>query len=178
MNAVIVALFVVVGIALLPAWRPSDPGLRAPVGVVGTSPPGITAALRDHVRPGDRLFHPQPWGSWFEYAVPAASVVIDSRIELFPPAVWDQYESVAAGRTGWQDQLRSWGVTVVVATDERPGGLLDQLTREPGWTEIHRDGDGRVFVSDRASTPSAVPVQAHVPLADGPGLHRSAILGR
>ena len=55
---------------------------------------------------------------------------------------------------------------------------VDQLTREPGWTEIHRDADGRVFINDEASGAAAVPVSADVPLADGPSRHRSAILGR
>jgi hypothetical protein len=174
MNAVLAVIVLVAGIALLPVWRPVDPGLAAPAGVVGTAPPGITAALRDHVRAGDRLFHPQPWGSWFEYAVPAASVVIDSRIELFPPEIWDRYESVAAGRTGWQEQLASWGVTVVVVTDDRPGGLLDQLTREPGWAEIHRDADGRVFVRDGEPTGT---VAAQGRSASGEPADSSAILG-
>jgi hypothetical protein len=176
LNALVAAVFVLVGVVLLPAWRPIDPGSQAPVGVVGTAPSGITGALRDHVRPGDRLFHPQPWGSWFEYAVPTASVTIDSRIELFPPETWDRYESVAAGRAGWRDQLRSWGVTVIVVTDARPGGLLDQLTREPGWREIYKDVDGRVFARDAGS--ASVPVGPQVPLARGVWTHHSAILGR
>ena len=31
---------------------------------------GITAALRDVAGPGDHLFNPQPWGSWFEFELP------------------------------------------------------------------------------------------------------------
>ena len=51
--------------------------------------------------PGDRLFNPQPWGSWFEFAVPDLPVAIDSRIELFPAQVWDDYAAVVGGREGW-----------------------------------------------------------------------------
>ena len=96
---------------LLPIWRPVDPGLDAPDGVVGNAPPGITAALRDMARPDDRLFNPQPWGSWFEFALPALPVAIDSRIELFPPDVWDDYEAVVDGGDGWEAQLDAWGVS-------------------------------------------------------------------
>ena len=84
LNLVVAGAIVLVGIALLPVWRPLDPDLDAPEGVVGNAPPGITAALRDLARPGDRLFNPQPWGSWFEFALPDLPVAIDSRIELFP----------------------------------------------------------------------------------------------
>ncbi len=85
LNAVIAIAIVVVGVVLLPVWRPIEPGLDAPQGVVGNAPPGITAELQDRARPGDRLFNPQAWGSWFEFALPDLPVGIDSRIELFPP---------------------------------------------------------------------------------------------
>ena len=118
MNVVLAGAIVVAGIALLPVWRPIDAGLQAPAGVVGNAPPGITAALRDVERPGDRLFNPQPWGSWFEFTFPHLPVAIDSRIEVFPVEVWDQYERVVAGVDGWQDQLDDWGVTIVVAAGD------------------------------------------------------------
>ena len=95
-----------------PCCRSGDRSTRASAprpGVVGIAPPGITAALRDLARPGDRLFNPQPWGSWFEFALPDLPVAIDSRIELFPASVWDAYESVVAGGDGWQAQLRRLG---------------------------------------------------------------------
>src|SRR5204863_298456 len=80
----IVAAVVAVGIALLPVWRATDPVLGAPSGVLTDAPSGLTAALRATARPGDRAFNPQPWGSWFEFAIPELPVAIDSRIELFP----------------------------------------------------------------------------------------------
>ena len=132
------------GVVLLPVWRPIDPGSGAPVGVVGNAPPGITAALRDATRPGDRVFNPQPWGSWFEFALPTLPVALDSRIELFPVDVWDDYERVVAGADGWQQQLEDWGVTLAVAAgadEEAFGGRL----RDAGWTAIYDDADGTVF---------------------------------
>ena len=56
-------------------------------------PGGITAALATTVRSGDRLYHPQPWGSWFEFALPQVTVAVDSRFELFPDAVWADYDA-------------------------------------------------------------------------------------
>jgi hypothetical protein len=151
LNVVVVAILVIAGVGLLPVWRAQDPGLRAPVGVVGTAPPGITAALRDLVTPGDRLFAPQPWGSWFEFALPDTPVFIDSRIELFPPAVWDDYDAITDGRADWQARLERWDVSVVVAVDRLgPLPLTDRLRADPAWREVYADADGRVFVrSDR-----------------------------
>jgi len=148
LNVVVAAAIVLAGIVLLPAWRPVDPGLDAPVGVVGEAPPGITAALRDLARPRDRLFDPQTWGSWFEFALPGLPVAIDSRIELFPPAVWDAYENVVSGGEGWSGQLRDWGVTIVVVPHANTA-MVARLSAA-GWNVVYTDPDGSVLVaSDR-----------------------------
>jgi hypothetical protein len=150
-NAVLAAILVLAGIALLPAWRPVDARLGAPTGVVANAPPGLTAAVAGLARAGDNLYLPQPWGSWFEFATPAARVVLDSRIELFRADVWERYEAVAAGNPEWRTILDGWGVTLVIATDGRAGGLLDQLAAAPDWRAVYSDADGRLFVrADRA----------------------------
>ena len=41
------------------------------------------------VPPGSRLFVSQTYASWFEFALPSMPVFVDSRIELFPTAIWD-----------------------------------------------------------------------------------------
>jgi hypothetical protein len=145
-NAVVVGGLVLAVFALLPVWRSMEPGLGAPVGVVGTAPPGITAALRNLVMPGDRLFAPQPWGSWFEFALPETLVFIDSRIELFPTAVWDDYDAIIDGHIDWQARLDHWEVSVVVGVAGGPTPLPDRLVADPGWHQVYADDDGRIFV--------------------------------
>ncbi len=148
LNVVVAGLLILVAIALLPAWRPIDEGVDAPTGVVGMAPSGITAALRDISGPDDRLFNPQIFGSWFEFALPDLPVALDSRIEVVPPEVWDDYQAVIDGVEGWQDLLARWGVTIVVTLDG--DDALDARLAANGWREIHRDDDGAVFVrSDR-----------------------------
>jgi hypothetical protein len=152
LNLVVVGAIVIAGLVLLPAWRPLDPDLGAPTGVVGHAPPGITVTLRDLVRPGDRVFNPQPWGSWFEFALPQASVAIDSRIEVFPVAVWDAYERINDGEDGWERQLDDWDVTIVVAALPKGDAMIGRLTAA-GWLEVYRDRDGAVLTrADRVPT--------------------------
>jgi hypothetical protein len=149
-NAAIVAVLVLACAALLPAWRPIDPDLGAPVGVVGHAPPGVTTALRGITRPGDRLFNPQPWGSWFELALPDLPVAIDSRIEVFPPEVWDEYERVTGGGEGWQDVLDRWAVTIVVVPAD--DHAFAERLRRAGWQASFEDEDGIVFVEGSRDT--------------------------
>ena len=151
------------GIALLPVWRPSTRD-RAPAGVVGDAPPGITAALRELGRPGDRLFNPQPWGSWFEFALPDLPVAIDSRIEFFPAAVWDAYEDVVAGVEGWAGQLAAWGVRWSSSKPTATGlgaRLRPQAgARSTGLGRIDHGGAGpvaRAFVAHWSTNDAAGP---------------------
>ena len=144
-NVAIVAALVVAGVVLLPIWRASDPVIGAPASVLTDAPSGLTAALRATARPRDRLFNPQPWGSWFEFAIPDLPVAIDSRIELFPVATWDDYDSVASGRDGWQAVLERWNITIalVSASDEALAERLAAL----GWRQSYEDRYGQIFVA-------------------------------
>ena len=145
LNLVLVGALVLAGIVLLPIWRPVVPSTGAPNGLLGEAPPGVTRALHGSAEEGDRIYLPQLWGSWMEFAVPAATVVVDSRFELFSDDVWRRYLQVAAGGATWSEQLDTWGVTHVVATPELMPSLLEQLSSADDWREIHRDQDGVVF---------------------------------
>ena len=143
LNFVVVGLIVAVCVVLLPIWRPIDSRLAAPTGVVGDAPPGITAALRGLVRPGDRILNPQAWGSWFELALPDATVALDSRIELFPAKVWDDYDAVHRGTDGWQQVLAGWAPAFVVATRDEDAYVARLVAN--GWTIAHTDADGTIL---------------------------------
>jgi hypothetical protein len=147
-NVAIVVALVVVGIVLLPIWRGSDPVIGAPASVLTDAPGGLTASVRAIARPGDRLFNPQPWGSWFEFAMPNLPVAIDSRIELFPVETWDDYETVAYGRDGWQAVLGRWHVTLVVVANEDTA--FAARLAAAGWLMSFDDAEGQLFqLSDR-----------------------------
>ena len=135
-NALVAAVIVVAGIALLPVWRPIEPRTGVPAGVLADAPPGITEALRSAVTAGDRIFNPQRWGSWFEYAVPGALVAIDSRIEFFPPDVWRRYDAVDAAGDGWAEWLDAWDVRFVVTMPSQRA-LADRLSAA-GWEDALR----------------------------------------
>ncbi len=120
LNVAIATAILVVGVILLPVWRSSDP-VAGPSGVLVDAPAGLTKALLASARPGDHVFAPQPWGSWFELTAPEVKVFVDSRIELFPPVVlgsvrrrghWFGQLAVDPGRHGHLD--------VVVSRDQGP----------------------------------------------------------
>lgn len=154
LNAVLAATIGFAMVVLLPFWRPIDPGLNAPAGVVGNAPPGITQALRASYPGllvtrergiGPNVWAPQPWSSWFEFALPRARLGTDSRIELFPESVWREYDLVESGSADGRDLLDQETVLIVVAAREQEA-LIRALESDANWELKYRDVDGAVFV--------------------------------
>lgn len=145
LNAMVATMLVLAGVIVLPGWRPIDPGTGAPEGVLANAPSGLTAAIREAARPGDRLLNPQVWGSWFEFATPELPVAVDSRVELFPAEVWDAYDAVLRGDPGWEEQLAAWGVSLAVVEADN-SAFLDRLVAA-GWTKLVADRDGTVLLA-------------------------------
>jgi hypothetical protein len=143
-GAIAVTLAVLVAI-LLPIWRPTDP-VTGPAGLLTDAPPGITRTLVATVGPDARVFNPQRWGSWLEFAVPGAKVFVDSRVEALPPAVWADEAAVSRGDPTWPAILDRWGVTVVVASAAEQAALLPRIRSDDGWREAYRDDDGAIFI--------------------------------
>ncbi len=142
LNVVVAGVVAVAIVAALPWWRPADP-LAGRTGLVSYAPSELAQALRGMVEPGDHIFVPQAWGSWFEWSVPEARVFVDSRIELFPAEVWHDYDTVASGGTGWEHVLDDRAVTeVVVASDD----LVARTMRAAGgWCRAYADEAGAIY---------------------------------
>jgi hypothetical protein len=135
LNAAIAAVLVVLVIVALPWWRPSDP-LTGRVGLVSYAPSGLAQELRGMVGTGTRVFVPQNWGSWFEWAVPEALYYVDSRFELFTPDIWADYLAYIDGQGADVLDLRGVDVAVVPAT----------WTPPQGWVKAYGDVDGGIYV--------------------------------
>jgi hypothetical protein len=125
-------------VALLPWWRGT--GYREHL---AEAPPGLTGAVAT-LEPGARLFAHQPWGSWFELATPQHRVFVDSRIEIVPEPVWDDYGQVAFAGARWREVLARWRPDAIVAKADWE--LIPLLRADPGWRVLYEDEDGVVFV--------------------------------
>ena len=137
-----IAAIVALAVVALPWWR----GTSADA-LLMRAPSGLSSALAREVPPGTNVFVWQPWGSWFEYAVPEDPVFVDSRIELFPAATWREYEDVRLARGSWTTILDRHDVGAIVI-DAENAALLPRLPGQTGWTLVYEDDEGAVLVRD------------------------------
>jgi hypothetical protein len=135
---------VAAAIALLPWWRGVGPEQ------VEAAPLGVTRAVAQ-LPPGSRLFAHQPWGSWFIYSLPEMPVYVDSRIEIVPADVWEDYFQVAFAGARWQEALARWKPDAVVAHRDE-WDLIPLLRSDSRWDVLYEDDEGVVFIPSNRPT--------------------------
>jgi hypothetical protein len=162
LNAIVAGLLVGVTVVLLPMWRPPGPA-GVPILVISFAPQGIAHKLETLVRSGQlprgaRVWAPQTWGSFLEWAAPEVRVAVDSRIELFPPPVLQDADEIATGAPGWLSMLEVRRVDALVldAGSVRPAALTE-IGSSPDWQQVYADDDGSIWMP--ASTSGVAPMQ-------------------
>jgi hypothetical protein len=160
LNLAIVAVLALAGVALLPMWRPAL-DRWPPDGVLTYAPELVAQALATlpHT-PGEpprpRVWNPQAWGSWLEFAAPGYAYALDSRIELFPPSIWDQADAVAAGDLAILDR---YDVSLVVTDRQADARLEAALEAAPDvWFEAVGDCEASVWFRAAVLPRVAAPV--------------------
>jgi hypothetical protein len=143
-NTAMAGVVLLVAVLGLPWMRATGPGDSE--ALLDHAPHGVTASLASVLQPGDRMFNPQLWGSWFEFRFPDNPVAVDSRIEVFGSSVWARYDRVSEAGAGWQAILDDWRIDVVVASRRQQAALIPVISRDPGWMLVHQDADGLVLV--------------------------------
>ena len=145
MNRLMIGLLAATVAVALPWWHTGiDPATGAS-SLLGAAPQGLVQQTVRRLPPGGHAFVAEPFASWFEFAAPAIPVFVDSRIELFPDRVWNDYLNVLEGREGWQAILDRWGVDAVVLQTD-PSGLSTRIARDPRWRLAYRDPLGALYV--------------------------------
>jgi hypothetical protein len=174
-NLAIVAALITVGILTLPLWR-NNGLANAPLGVVTYAPQDLTRALdsamgfdrlgaaqlyvqqyeglprmstaatADPAGLRYRTWNPQRWGSWLEFAVPDATYALDSRIELFPPSVWVDADTVASGTGAWESVLLRYKVRWVVTDPASDGALERALAGTSNWVRLYWGCEGSIWL--------------------------------
>jgi hypothetical protein len=144
MNALLVTTIAAAVIVTMPFWRgPTSEGNPAHL---DQAPSTLVRATEAELASGSRLFVSQTYASWFELELPSMPVFVDSRIELFPASLWDDYLAIGGAREGWQSRLDRWDVDAVVVNPDQDEQLLTHIANDPGWRLVFRDESGSVFV--------------------------------
>jgi hypothetical protein len=105
--------------------------------------------LREH--PPGFIFNEQGFGSYLIWAAqPDYPVFVDTRLELYPLALWRDYSDISAAREGWQARLDRYGIrTLMLSVAEQPA-LISAARASPEWHVLYEDDTAVIFI--RADT--------------------------
>jgi len=147
-NAVMLGvLLVMVGMST-PWTRFYNPTLPANKRAVhpGDEPCQVVAVLAEQHYRG-RVFQPLEWGSYLVWHLaPEVQVFIDTWVDFYPDAVWDDYRRIGNAEPGWEETLRRYDVGVVAWNKRLESRLPEVLAASPDWRKLHEDGLCVVFV--------------------------------
>jgi hypothetical protein len=102
------------------------------------------ALLREH--PPGLIFNEQGFGSYLIWAAqPDYPVFVDTRLELYPLALWRDYADISAAREDWQARLDRYGIrTLMLSLAEQPA-LISAARASPEWRLLYEDDAAVIF---------------------------------
>ena len=146
-NVVLAAVLVAIPTFAIFRWVPF-PGTEPPPNLVSYAPRALTAELGSILEPGEAFKNPQAWGSWFELTLPGHLLFVDSRFELMPAESLRVNGRIAGAAPGWERDLDSLPVRVLVVNRDREPLLVEAMASNTSWRQVYADEDGLIFVRD------------------------------
>ncbi|MFZ6027523.1 MAG: hypothetical protein ACOYYS_07380 [Chloroflexota bacterium] len=147
LNGIILAFLLLLGFVSLPWFKESLPFPPPKAGLISyETPVRATQVLLENDWPG-YVFHAMSFGSYLDWAAqPEYPVFVDSRIELYPVSVWQDYIEISAALAGWEDELAAYGVNTLMLSPFEQAGLVAAVRVSAHWQLVYEDTAALVFV--------------------------------
>ena len=144
---VFVALILLMSVITLPWFKSALPLPTDKAGLISSETPVKATAFLLEQHPPGRIFNAMSFGSYLIWAAyPEYQVFADSRIELFPVSVWQDYFSISNAEAGWEEKLTSYGVNSLMLNVSEQQSLIEAVDSSNDWTAVYRDDTAAVYV--------------------------------
>ncbi len=147
LNRLVAGLLLLAAVLTLPWFKAALPLPGAKAGVLSTieTPVDATAHLLEAQLPGP-LFHDLAFGSYLIWAAyPEYQVFVDTRIELYPYELWEDYVAIINVTEGWDARLADYGVQTLMLSRLTQGALIEAAKRSPRWVQEYADETAVIF---------------------------------
>jgi hypothetical protein len=93
-----------------------------------------------------QVFHDMVFGSYLMWsAQPEFKVFVDSRAELYPPQIWDDYFTISNAVYDWEDKLAFYGIKTLMLGRENQTRLIEAAVASPNWVLVYEDSAAQIF---------------------------------
>jgi hypothetical protein len=153
-NRLFVFMLALLAALSLPWFKPYWPVVPDKAGLIAAETPvKATQILLDQNLNG-QVFHDMAFGSYMMWAAhPEYKVFVDSRIELYPPQVWDDYFTISNALYNWQEKLASYEINSLMLEPENQSRLIEAVSASPDWKLVYQDQAALIFTRWTAAVP-------------------------
>jgi hypothetical protein len=146
LNLIFVSMLSLLAFLSLPWFKQFWPVVPEKRGLIAVETPLAAADfMLDNDLPG-QVFHDMAFGSYLMWAAqPDYPVFVDSRIELYPLNIWDDYLIISSGVFDWEARLDQYQINTLMLEPVKQIGLIEQAARSPNWIEVYRDNQAVIF---------------------------------
>jgi hypothetical protein len=146
LNAIFLVALLFLGFISLPWFKQFFPFVPAKRGLISAETPiQATQYILDH-QLSPQIFHDMAFGSYLIWAAqPTYKVFVDSRIELFPVAIWDDYWAISSAQSNWSALLDKYQVNTLMLEPVKQAALIEAVKSAPGWELVYEDPAAVVF---------------------------------
>ncbi len=148
-NYAILALLLLNVAFALPWLRPHLPSPPLPSYSVTIRTPVRATQQLCRQGTGRAVYSDLGYSSYLEWACPALPIFMDSRFELYPTDMWQDYISIANAVSGWETKLAKYGIDVLFLprTSKTPmASLVTAAKSSPAWRVLYEDADTVIFM--------------------------------
>lgn len=145
-NRLLVGLLGVLAFFSLPWFKPFWPVVEEKKGLIAAETPiQATQFMLDQQLP-TQVFHDMTFGSYLMWAAqPHYAVFVDSRVELYPPQIWDDYFVLSNALYDWEARLESYGINTLMLHPENQARLIEAASASPRWVLRYQDQAAVIF---------------------------------
>ena len=148
LNRLVAILLLLAAVLTLPwfkTWLPLS-AEKADVLSTAETPVEATAYLLD-VQPPAPLFHDLAFGSYLIWAAyPDYQVFVDTRIELYPYEIWEDYIAITNASEDWEARLATYNVQTLLLSRQTQAALIEAATESTHWAQRYADETAVIFV--------------------------------
>lgn len=158
LNAILIGLFVLVGVLSLPWLRPAGLLLTPERWPIQDPSLPVGAADAMTAQPATRVYNTLDWGGYLGWRLaPAQRIFVDGRFQLYPPELYRDYFTIAAAEPGWDALLARYRIDGLLVSRVAQAGLLRAIERDSGWAAVYCDATSAVYVPRPVAAGPVVP---------------------
>ena len=86
------------------------------------------------------------FGSFLNYAAyPNYLVFVDTRVELYPEEIWNDYAIISAAQCGWESLIDHYNIKTLLLNYDMEPQLIEAARQSDHWQEIYQDNVAVIF---------------------------------